>query len=82
MMICSTDGKIFQLPRQSSFTMELDNNKNIVRNFESNIMVKGRTTSGIAELPNFEHFGTSLQNCLQTVGRLLLYYKEGIFSGY
>ena len=76
MMICSTDGKIFQLPRQSSFTMELDNNKNIVRNFESNIMVKGRTTSGIAELPNFEHFGTSLPNCLRTVRRPLLYYKD------
>ena len=41
------------------------------------VMFKGRTTSGIAELPNFEHFGTSLPNCLRTVRRPLLYYKEG-----
>ena len=38
--------------------------------------IKGRTTSGIAELPNFEHFGTSLPNCLRTVRRPLLYYRE------
>ena len=41
------------------------------------VCIKGRTTSGIAELPKFEHFGTSLPNCLQTVCRPPLYYKEG-----
>ena len=38
---------------------------------------QGLDDLGIAQLPNFQHFGTSLLKCLRTVRRPLLYYKEG-----
>ena len=41
------------------------------------VIIRVGRPRGLPNFRTFEHFGTSLPNCLRTVRRPLLYYKEG-----